>query len=123
CSRGMLQPISHAHFANHCHRDSEVLLSPTRIADAVMHLAETEVAVGGNARNHRGSFRCTNPILSARHGDELLDDCLLQCAARGSNSGLIDHQSGIPALRSPIRYVASNKALIFGAPKDPTAFN
>src|SRR6201997_462087 len=33
-----------------------------------------------------------------------------------------DHQSGSPAFRSPIKYVASNKALIFGAPKGPTVF-
>jgi hypothetical protein len=30
-----------------------------------------------------------------------------------------DHSSGIPAFRSPAKYVASNKARIFGGPNDP----
>jgi hypothetical protein len=33
------------------------------------------------------------------------------------------YSSGTPALRSPIKYVASNNLRIFGTPKSPTAFN
>jgi hypothetical protein len=50
-SRGLLQPENHARFAIHRHRDSEVGLSLTGMAHAVMHFAETEVAVG-NKRAH-----------------------------------------------------------------------
>src|SRR5437667_221749 len=34
-----------------------------------------------------------------------------------------DHSSGKPALRSPARYVASNKARTFGTPQYPWAVN
>jgi len=47
----LLQPIRDAHFAVHRRRDGEVLLSLTGIAHAVMHLAETQVAVG-DKRTH-----------------------------------------------------------------------
>src|SRR5262245_11199866 len=46
-----LQPIRDAHFAVHRRRDGEVLLSLTGIAHAVMHLAETQVAVS-DKRTH-----------------------------------------------------------------------
>src|SRR5262247_1199183 len=42
----LLEPVGHAHFAVHRRRDNEVLPSLTGIAHAVMHFAETEVAVG-----------------------------------------------------------------------------
>ena len=34
---------------------------------------------------------------------------------------VVGHSSGIPALRSPARYVASHKARVFGDPQHPPA--
>jgi len=44
-SRGLLQPIGHAHFAVHSRRDGEVFLGLFAIASPAVKLAETEVAV------------------------------------------------------------------------------
>src|SRR6516162_3452748 len=58
--------------------------------------------------------------------DRGLDRSLPPPAAVGDTCGLyadlIDRQSVSPAFRSPFKYVASNKALIFGAPKGPMVF-
>jgi hypothetical protein len=53
-SHRLFPPACHAHFAVHRRRDGEVLLSLSGIADAVMHFAETEVAVGDERAHAAG---------------------------------------------------------------------
>jgi hypothetical protein len=76
--------------------------------------------------NEVTSERRTACLLGSRYLtlSDLRNRCGPPAAAMAGSrrTDIVGHSSGTPALRSPAKYVASNKARIFGTPNCPLAF-